>query len=80
MKDLRWIEPQYVSERREDINYGSNRTICPQYQVGWVPPAKQFLENMFLELYLDDKWADPIGPEDYESFLPKQSLHEDCKS
>lgn len=64
--DYRFAHPAWP-EYPEKIpkNNGSRRAICPQYQVGWVPAAKDFVHDMLLSPVLPSKWKNPISPGDY---------------
>lgn len=77
--ELRWAPTEYVYKDKEEVNNGSRRAVCPQFQVGWIPPATDFVHDMLLDPVLDKKWNDPIGPDDYASYKPKPELHPDCK-
>ena len=69
MGPLRFKAPVPPRWTTQNINEGLEERVCPQYQIGWLPSATDFLEcyaGAFNSL--KDDWTDPIGPADYPQF------------
>ena len=71
---LRFKAPIPPQKKSKDVNEGLEERICPQYQVGWVPKALEFLNcyagalNETRYCSFKDNWTEPIDPSDYSGF------------
>ena len=82
---LRFKAPVPPRKRSKDVNLGLKERVCPQYQVGWVPKAFEFLNCYAGALIkppscsLNDNWTEPIDSSDYPSF-DGSGFIENCNS
>ena len=71
---LRFKAPVSPQRKSQDVNEGLKERVCPQYQVGWVPKALEFLGCYAGALEeppdcsFNGNWTDPIVQSDYPSF------------
>lgn len=82
---LRFKAPVPPQKKSNGVNEGLKERICPQYQVGWVPKAFDFLGcyagalNKTSYCSFGDNWTDPINPSDYTAFNGS-GFHEKCNN
>ncbi|KAL8792156.1 MAG: hypothetical protein Q9195_005252 [Heterodermia aff. obscurata] len=82
---LRFKAPVPPQKKSEDVNKGLEERVCPQYQVGWVPKAFEFLNcyagalNEPPSCSFKDNWTTPIDASDYPNF-DGQGILENCSS
>ena len=71
---LRFKAPASPQRKSKDVNEGLEERVCPQYQVGWVPKALEFLDcyagalNEPPNCSFKGNWTDPIVQRDYPTF------------
>ena len=71
---LRFKAPVPPRKKSKDVNQGLKERVCPQYQVGWVPDALNFLNcyagalNETQYCSFKDNWTEPIDPSRYSGF------------
>ena len=82
---LRFKAPVPPRKKSKEVNQGLEERICPQYQVGWVPKAFDFLNcyagvlNEPQYCSFKDNWTELIDPSDYPAF-DGSGFQENCNS
>ena len=82
---LRFKAPVPPQRKSKDVNEGLQERVCPQYQVGWVPKAFEFLGcyagalSEKASCSFKDNWTNPIDPSEYSEF-DGSGFIENCNS